>query len=68
MEEKRIQMANDFARRHRFPGAVYLQDWHGYSLFVADEDSFIGLPQYILVADDSVRFASPEETESILFS
>lgn len=67
MEEKQIT-ANEFARKHSYPGAVYLQEWHGFSLFVADDDSYVGLPQYILVSDSSARFASPEETESILFS
>lgn len=36
------------------------------SLFVADDDSYVGLPQYILVSENSVRFASSEETESII--
>ena len=60
-------IACEFARRHGFPGAVYLGEWLNYKLFVADTDLHVGLPQYILVADTSVRFATPEETESIFF-
>lgn len=60
-------IACEFARQHGFSGAVYLGKWLDYKLFVADTDLFIGLPQYILVSNTSIRFATPEETESIFF-
>ena len=44
-------IAYEFARRHGFSGAVYLGKWLDYKLFVADT---------------SIRFATPEETESII--
>ena len=67
-DRKYISSANDFARDNGYPGAEYLQDWHGFKLFVADDDSFSGFPPYILVSDDSARFTTPEETQTILFA
>ena len=67
-DRKYISSANDFARDNGYPGAEYLYDWRGFKLFVAEDDSFSGFPPYILVSDDSVRFTTPDETQTILFA
>ncbi len=65
---KYLKSATEFAKAHGYPEARYLQDWRGFKLFIAVDDSFSGYPPYILVSDSSIRFTTPEETETILFT
>lgn len=66
--DKQLLSACRFAKENGYPDARYLQEWHGFKLFVAADNSCSGYPPYILVYDKTVRFATPEETETILFT
>lgn len=53
-----------------FDRAVRLGQWKDWDLYVADSDEpcDVGLPQYILVSDQEVRWATYEESEEIMSS
>lgn len=54
-----------FANENGYSGAVYLNEWRGYSCYEPtfdDEDvSFVGLPLIIMVKGDEIRMSTPEE-------
>lgn len=54
-----------FAEEQGYSGAVYLNEWRGYSCyeptFSEDEVAFVGLPLIILVKGDEIRMSTPEE-------
>lgn len=54
-----------FAKENGYSGAVYLNEWRGYSCyeptFSDDEVAFVGLPLIIMVKGDEIRMSTPEE-------
>ena len=62
-----------FAQEHGFDKAEFVGQWKGYTVFEAHldigedgEPAKIGLPQYILEKDGSMRFSDYDETFEIL--
>lgn len=54
-----------FAEECGYTGAVYLNEWRGYSCYeptFSDEGiSHVGLPLIIMVKDNEIRMSTPEE-------
>ena len=65
--EKKI---NKLAQDEGFDFAKKVGSWSGRDVYVADteEECCVGLPQYILVSGEDVRWASVKETEEIMAS
>ena len=60
----------DLASSEGFDRVVGIGSWRGFDVFVADTDAecAVGLPQYILVSGNNVRWATVEETEELMAS
>jgi len=56
------------AESEDFPVVKHLGVWEEFDVYLADteEECAIGLPQYILSASSSPRWATPDETEKIM--
>ena len=54
-----------FAEENGYTGAVYLNEWRGYSCYeptIGDDGvAFIGLPLIIMVKGDEIRMSTPDE-------
>lgn len=63
--------ALDFALSTKnYENVIYKGRWHGYEIYTAvcsaDVGKLVGLPAYILVKDNDVRWATTKETYQIL--
>lgn len=66
--EKSHNLALNLAKSEGYIGVEYLGEWQDYDLFVVNSDAITGYPEYILVDFEAARWATPAETESILFA
>lgn len=68
--EKSHDLALTLAKSEEFSAVEFIREWQGYDLFVAtsEEPAFTGYPDYILVNSKTARWATPKESESILFA
>ena len=60
----------DLASSEGFDRVIEIGSWRGFDVFVADTEAEceVGLPQYILVSGNNVRWATVEETEELMVS
>lgn len=60
-------IAKRFAKKEGFDGVEYQGQWEGQEVFCAtsNEPVFIGLPPYILVSEDSARWPTASEQETL---
>lgn len=67
MEVNFDKIAKRFAKREGYNGADHLGQWEGFEVFCAtsNEPVFIGLPPYILVSEDSARWPTASEQETL---
>lgn len=60
-----IKKIIEFAEQNGYSGAVYLNEWRGYSCyeptFSEEGVSHVGLPLIIMVKGDEIRMSTPEE-------
>lgn len=68
--ENSYNRALKFADSEAYDSVEFHSEWHSYDVYVAlsEEGSYTGYPDYILVDSNTVRWADPKETESILFA
>lgn len=60
-----IKSIIEFAEQNGYSGAVYLNEWRGYSCyeptFFEDGVAHVGLPLIIMVKGDEIRMSTPDE-------
>lgn len=61
------EIAKRFAKDEGFDSAEYIGQWNGLAVFCArsKKPMKIGLPPYFLVSDDSAKWPSAEEEETL---
>lgn len=68
MKKKEIDIAQEFALKNKYTSVVLYDNWDGSNIYAAEgEDSLcIGYPALIIVSESNPRFATTEETFSIM--